>query len=62
MTEDSERRDEIGALVDAVNGYRESLVNGRELAAAAEQDRQRFLAGHRQHADRAGACSMPSRS
>jgi diguanylate cyclase (GGDEF)-like protein len=43
VAEDSGRRDEIGALVDAVNGYRESLVNGRALAAAVEQDRQRFL-------------------
>ena len=39
---EGERGDEIGALFHAVNGYRESLVRGRALAAAVEQDRQRF--------------------
>ena len=39
---ESERHDEIGALIDAANGYRESLVRGRALAAEVEQDRQRF--------------------
>ncbi len=43
IAEERERHDEIGALIDAANGYRESLVHGRALAAAAEQDRQRFL-------------------
>ncbi len=43
LSGEKSRQDEIGALIDAARGYRESLVRGRELAAAAEQDRQRFL-------------------
>jgi diguanylate cyclase (GGDEF)-like protein len=35
--------DEIGALIEAANGYRESLVHGRKLAAEAERERQRFV-------------------
>ncbi len=42
VARESERHDEIGALIDAANGYRESLVRGRALAAEVEQDRQRF--------------------
>ena len=42
VANESGRHDEIGALIDAVNGYRESLVRGRALAADVEQDRQRF--------------------
>jgi diguanylate cyclase (GGDEF)-like protein len=34
---------EIGALIEAAQGYRESLVRGRALAAEVEQDRQRFF-------------------
>ncbi len=40
---ESERRDEIGALFQAVRGYRESLVHARTLAVTAEQQRQRFV-------------------
>ena len=43
VAEESGRSDEIGALIAAVNGYRESLVGGRALAAAGEQQRQRFF-------------------
>ena len=42
-SDESERGDEIGALIEATEGYRESLVRGRALAAAVEQDRQRFV-------------------
>ncbi len=34
---------EIGALIEAAEGYRESLVRGRALAAEVEQDRGRFF-------------------
>ena len=42
VAKERERHDEIGALIDAANGYRESLVRGRALAAEVEQDRHRF--------------------
>ena len=42
VANESGRHDEIGALIDAAIGYRESLVRGRALAADVEQDRQRF--------------------
>ena len=38
------RNDEIGVLVESVNGYRESLVRGRQLAELAELDRERLHA------------------
>ncbi len=37
-----ERSDEIGDLAKAVAGYRESLARGRDLAHAAEQQRERL--------------------
>ena len=37
-----ERGDEIGALAKAVAGYRDSLARGRDLARAAEQQRERL--------------------
>ncbi len=40
---ESGRGDEVGALIEAVEGYRESLVRGSALAAEVEQDRQRFF-------------------
>ncbi len=43
IAEERERHDEIGALIDAAEGYRKSLVRGRALAAEVEQDRQRFF-------------------
>jgi diguanylate cyclase (GGDEF)-like protein len=36
------RNDEIGVLIESVNGYRESLVRGRKLAELAELDRERL--------------------
>jgi diguanylate cyclase (GGDEF)-like protein len=38
------RHDEIGVLIDSVNGYRESLVRGRQLAELAELERGRLQA------------------
>jgi diguanylate cyclase (GGDEF)-like protein len=38
------RHDEIGVLIDAVNGYRTSLLRGRQLAEQAEIERQRLQA------------------
>ena len=40
----SNRQDEIGVLIDSVNGYRESLIRGRELAELAEVERGRLHA------------------
>jgi diguanylate cyclase (GGDEF)-like protein len=40
----SERQDEIGVLIDSVNGYRESLVRGRKLTELAEVERERLHA------------------
>ena len=36
------RKDEIGALIAAVDGYGASLIRARELSEAAEQERQRL--------------------
>jgi diguanylate cyclase (GGDEF)-like protein len=38
------RKDEIGILVDSVNGYRASLVRGRQLAEQAAMERERLHA------------------
>jgi diguanylate cyclase (GGDEF)-like protein len=38
------RNDEIGVLIDSVNGYRESLVCAKKLAKLAEVDRERLHA------------------
>ncbi len=43
IANENERHDEIGALIDAAIGYRESLVRAHALAEAGEQDRQRFF-------------------
>jgi HAMP domain-containing protein len=40
----SARQDEIGVLIAAVNGYRESLLRGRHFAALAEAERERLQA------------------
>ena len=40
----SKRQDEIGVLIDSVNGYRESLVRGSKLAELAEVERGRLHA------------------
>ena len=42
--EPSKRQDEIGVLIDSVNGYRESLVRGRKLTELAEVERERLHA------------------
>ena len=53
VVERGRRRDEIGMLWDAVAGYRDSLGRSRELAAAAELERNRLQAAVSQHAGRA---------
>ncbi len=44
MVEDRVRGDEIGILVNAVSGYRDSLVLSRSLTYIAERDRERLQA------------------
>ncbi len=42
MTDFTGSRDEIGALVEAMNGYRDSIVLGRSLSYVAERERDRL--------------------
>ncbi|MCB1488551.1 MAG: EAL domain-containing protein [Bauldia sp.] len=42
FVERSDRRDEIGSLIRAVQGYRKSLLSGLELAADAARERDRL--------------------
>ncbi len=44
VDDNRERKDEIGVLVGAVSGYRESLVRNSHLAAEAEAERERLHA------------------
>ncbi|MGH6922192.1 MAG: EAL domain-containing protein [Propylenella sp.] len=44
LHEDSERKDEVGDLVAAVAGYRDSLVQSRRLAIEANLERERLQA------------------
>ncbi|CAN5119233.1 hypothetical protein BH10PSE9_BH10PSE9_01120 [soil metagenome] len=42
LSGERERKDEIGTLIAAVDGYQASLARGRALSEAAEQERQRL--------------------
>lgn len=44
ISTDRSRKDEIGILVDSVNGYRASLVRGQELAEQVAMERERLHA------------------
>jgi diguanylate cyclase (GGDEF)-like protein len=44
LAEDAKRNDEISVLVASVNGYRESLLRGQQLAAQAETEQARLHA------------------